>query len=74
VFLAVQTPEQAIQLMEYVHNQLTSKRAKSIHDALKPTGKCRKTIDRFRYIYYLSVLDKDKLDEVVSCTPFYILC
>jgi len=74
MFLAVQTPQQAIQLMEYVHNQLTSKRAKSIHDALKSTGKCRKTIDRFRYIYYLSVLDKDKLDEVVSGTPFYILC
>jgi len=64
LFLAVQTPEQAIQLMEYVHKQLASKRAKSIHDALKPTGKCRKTIDRFRYIYYLSVLDKNKLVEV----------
>ncbi|KAF6022209.1 hypothetical protein EB796_019487 [Bugula neritina] len=65
-FQYVQTPEQAIQLMEYVHNQLTGKRAKSIQDALKPTGKCRKTIDRFRYIYYLSVLDKDKLDEIIG--------
>ncbi|KAF6034061.1 hypothetical protein EB796_007631 [Bugula neritina] len=65
-FQYVQTPEQAIQLMEYVHNQLTSKRAKSIHDALKPTGKCRKTIDRFRYIYYLNVLDVDKLNEIIG--------
>ncbi|KAF6025916.1 hypothetical protein EB796_015779 [Bugula neritina] len=65
-FQYVQTPEQAIQLMEYVHNQLTSKRSKSIHDALKPTGKCRKTIDRFRYIYYLNVLDVDKLNEIIG--------
>ncbi|KAF6022210.1 hypothetical protein EB796_019488 [Bugula neritina] len=65
-FQYVQTPEQAIQLMEYVHKQLASKRAKSIHDALKPTGKCRKTIDRFRYIYYLSVLDKNKLVEIIG--------
>jgi len=65
--------------MEYVHSELSSGRAKSINDALKEIGKVRKTVDRFRYIYYLNIVDRNSFAEVrqshsqVLCVPLCIL-
>ena len=51
-----------IELLSFVHEQVQS--GKSINAALKVAKKDRKTIDRFRNIYYLCILNNDKLKQV----------
>ena len=55
---------QVIELFSFVHEKVQS--GKSINAALKVAKKDRKTIDRFRNIYYLYVLNNDRLKQV-SC-------
>ena len=53
---------QVIELLSFVHEQVQN--GKSINAALKVAKKDRKTIDRFRNIYYLHVLNNDRLKQV----------
>ena len=53
---------QVIELLSFVHKQVRS--GKSINAALKAAKKDRKTIDRFRNIYYLHILNNDRLKQV----------
>ena len=48
--------------MSFVHEKVLS--GLTINAALKLTKKDRKTVDRFRNIYYLHVLDSDRLKQV----------
>ena len=49
-------------MLTFVHKKVLS--GMSINAALKTTNKDRKTVDRFRNIYYLHVLDSDRLEQV----------
>ena len=48
--------------MTFVHKKVLS--GMSVNAALKTTKKDRKTVDRFRNIYYLHVLDSDRFEQV----------
>ena len=55
--------------MSFVHEKVLS--GMTINAALKLTKKDRKTVDRFRNIYYLHVLDSDRLKQVSYCAWYY---
>ena len=65
----VSNARQAIDLMSFVHEKVLS--GLTINAALKLTKKDRKTVDRFRNIYYLHVLDCNRLKQVSSCVRYY---
>ena len=50
--------------MSFVHEKVLS--GLTINAALKLAKKDRKTVDRFRNIYYLHILDSDSLKQVSS--------
>ena len=68
LFVLVTTTKQAIELLKFIHEQALT--GLSINAALKIANKDRKTVDRFRNIYYLHILDNAKLEKV---THIYIL-
>ena len=57
--------------MSFVHEKVQS--GLTINAALKLTKKDRKTVDRFRNIYYLHVLDSDRLKQVSTCVLYYYI-
>ena len=61
IFL-VANPRDVIELLTFVHEQVLE--GKSTNAALKMAKKDRKTMDRFKNIYYLHVLNSDKLEQV----------
>ena len=58
----VSNARQAIELLKFIHEEV--KQGKSVNAALKDAKKDRKSVDRFRNIYYLHSLDNDQLKEV----------
>ena len=60
--ISVSTPREAIELCTFVHKQVSSGR--SVNAALKMTDKDRKTLDRFKHIYYLHIQNNDRLKQV----------
>ena len=60
----VATPEQAISLLQKVAVDVIEGREPCIAAAVKKLKKDRKTLIRFRHIYYLKHTDADLLQEV----------
>ena len=57
-FLLVDSPKGVIELMDKVNRIINvDKKAKNIEQCLKFVGKTRRTLDRFRCIYYLYMVD-----------------
>lgn len=67
------TPKQAIALLKNIHNLVTSGRCKSQGEALKLLKKDRQTTNRFKYVYYLHHIDRDKFDDVSVSLLFTLL-
>ena len=62
--ISVSTPKQVIKLLDEVHILVKSGQCQSVRHALIQLKKDRKTIDRFKFIYYLHKTDPEKLTEV----------
>lgn len=62
--VAVATVQQVVSMLDYIHQLVKDGKSTSINAALKRLNKDRKTVDRFRHIYYMSVTDTEALDEV----------
>lgn len=58
------TKAQAVAFGEHVHQALCSGRARSVNQAVKLVNKTRRTLDRFRHIYYMAHVDKQLLEKV----------
>ena len=58
----VSNVSEVLELFMFVHGHVIT--GKNIHSALKLTDKDRKTIDRFKNIYYLHLTNEGKLSEV----------
>lgn len=67
ISLIVDTVKQAIQLCTTVYKMMRTGEARSVAQALLKLNRSKKTLDRFRHIYYLHHLDKDEL-KTVSCS------
>ena len=70
----VSTPEQACRLITNVVNLVRTGESPIIKAALKTFGKDRKTVQRFRHIYYLNKINRALLEEVseqgrLCCNP-----
>lgn len=50
--------------MNFVHEELKVGRCRSVNQALQIVKKDRKTVDRFKHIYYLNATDPDLLKQV----------
>ena len=61
-YFAVGDTKQVIELFSFVHDQVQS--GKTVNAALKVAKKDRKTIDRFKNIYYLHVQNSVTLRTV----------
>ena len=58
------TKAQAVAFGELVHRAVRSGKARSVNHACKRLNKHRKTLDRFKHIYYMSQVNKALLDAV----------
>ena len=58
----VSNTKEVIELCTFIHKQVLDGR--SVNSALKMTDKDRKTLDRFKHIYYLQIQNNDRLKEV----------
>ena len=67
----MRTKEQAIGLLEAVVGRVKNGTSRSVHEALKHLNKNRKTVERFKHIYYLNCVNKDLLSEV-RCIHIYV--
>lgn len=61
----VKTPSDAIEFMEDLSQRVTTGKAKSVNQALIQLNKGKKTVERFKHIYYLHKTD-EKLYRKVS--------
>lgn len=61
---SVNTPGQAIKLMTAVHEMVRKGEARSVAAALQQLKKTRKTVDRFKNLYYLHKQDPRLMDDV----------
>ena len=80
--IVVGTPEQAVTLMRTLHEGIKGGKWRSVHEALKSIKKDRKTVDRFKHIYYMNEVDGEKFEKVNTyhyynymkmCTRFFLL-
>lgn len=60
----METPEDAIELGRTIHNMLKTGSAPNIEQALKKENRSRRTLDRFRHIYYLAEINGDCYEKV----------
>lgn len=51
-------------LMNFVHEELKCGRCRSVSQALQIVKKDRKTVDRFKHIYYLNATEPEVLKQV----------
>ena len=59
--------------MEEVHNLVKTGKSQSVRDALLKLKKDWKTVDRFKYIYYLKHINAAKLKEACFLVSVYNL-
>lgn len=60
----VSTVKEAVQFLEAIHVMMVSGKVRSVNESLKVLKKDRKTVDRFKHIYYMYHANKRKLDDV----------
>lgn len=69
----VNTPAQAIKLMSTVHEMVQKGNARSVAAALHSVKKTRKTVDRFKNLYYLHKQDARLMDDVSTCICIMVI-
>lgn len=68
----VNTPELAVRLISNLVNSIRTGECVTMKDACRRVSKDRKTVIRFRNIYYLSKLNRVLFDEVITNTVYCI--
>ena len=67
VFVVVKTATDAIQFMEEITQRVVNGTASSVNQALIQLNKGRKTIDRFKHIFYLHKTNEELYIKVSHC-------
>lgn len=63
-YVVVDNPDSAVNLCVWIHEAVKSGRERSVSQALKTTRKDRKSVRRFKNLYYLNVQNQDLYKEV----------
>ncbi len=62
----VSTVKEVVQFLEAIHVMMVSGKVRSVNESLKVLKKDRKTVDRFKHIYYMYHANK-KVIRLCEC-------
>ena len=65
VSFAVDSMMAAVNFGQHLHKLLRQRKARSLNQALNMCSKDRKSLDRFKHVYYLYQTDRSKAEEVM---------